>query len=71
MPYIKDHSNPSLLELARRRSLRKLTRLQILDARRLYLQDHTPIKQLALIYKVSHNTIWRYVKMPYSQIPTE
>lgn len=71
MPYIKDHSNPSLAELQRRRSLRKLTRIQILDARRLFIESHTPIKQLALIYHVSHNTIWRYVKMPYSQIPTE
>lgn len=71
MPYIKDHSNPSTNELARRKALRKLTREQILNARRLYIQDHVPIKQLALTYHVSHNTIWRYVKMPYSQIPNE
>lgn len=71
MPYIKDHSNPSPNELARRKALRKLSRSQILDARRSYIQDHVPIKQLATLYSVSHNTIWRYVKMPYSQIPKE
>lgn len=71
MPYIKDHSNPSSAELQRRRQLRKLTRDQILDARRSHIQDHIPIKALAVTYQVSHNTIWRYVKMPYSQIPKD
>lgn len=59
------------MELERRKQSRKLTRQQVLDARQAYYNDHTPIKALALLYKVSPNTIWRYVRMPYSQIPIE
>lgn len=71
MPYMKDPFNPSPMELERRKQSRKLTRQQVLDARQAYLQNKVPIKLLATQYKVSPNTIWRYVRMPYSQIPIE